>query len=216
MSKEPEELLPTRRSLLSRLKVWDDRESWHDFFQTYWKLIYTVAVRAGLNESEAQDVVQETIISVARQMPNFKYDPTRGSFKSWLFLITRRRVTDHFRKEYRRLKTEEPAAESMSRTTRLERIPDPAAALTGDVWEEEWKRQIFDQALKRVKRQIDPKQFQIFDCYVMKEWAVKDVTSAFGVNPNQVYLIKHRVSNLIAEEVRKLEITSEPASLSPS
>src|SRR6059058_5511900 len=108
MFKSPQEFIPTRRSLLSRLKQWDDQESWQDFFNTYWRLIYSVARRAGLGDGEAQDVVQETVAAVARQMPNFKYDPQAGSFKSWLLLITRRRILDHLRKEYRRVKVDEP------------------------------------------------------------------------------------------------------------
>src|SRR3974390_169637 len=102
------EFIPTRRSLLTRLKKWDDQASWQVFFDTYWKLIYGVALRAGLSESDAQDVVQDTVVSVARQMPQFKYNPALGSFKTWLLLIVRRRITDHLRKRYRRVKTVEP------------------------------------------------------------------------------------------------------------
>src|SRR5439155_297687 len=83
MIKTPEEIIPTRRSLLTRLKQWDDHESWKDFFDTYWKLVYGVAVKSGLNENEAQEVVQETVIAVAKKMHDFKYDPAVGSFKSW-------------------------------------------------------------------------------------------------------------------------------------
>ena len=86
--------IPTRRSLLTRLKCWDDQESWRDFFSTYWKLIYSVALKSGLSETEAQDAVQETVISVAKKMPGFNYDPATGSFKSWLLLVTRRRIAD--------------------------------------------------------------------------------------------------------------------------
>src|SRR5438046_1766960 len=63
------EIIATRSSLIKRLKNWDDRASWKDFFDTYWKLIYGVARAAGLNDAEAQDVVQETIICVAQKMP---------------------------------------------------------------------------------------------------------------------------------------------------
>jgi len=201
----PQDLVPTRRTLLSRLKQWNDQESWQDFFNTYWRLIYTVAIRAGLDKTEAQDVVQDTVISVARQMPNFKYDPARGSFKSWLFLITRRRINDHLRKQYRRVKIAEAEPSESARTAEIERVPDQAQSLAGEIWEEEWKRQLFAEALRRIKRRLEPKQFQIFDCYVLKEWPVKDVAAAFGVNANQIYLIKYRVSTLIEEEVRKLE-----------
>src|SRR5882672_375357 len=69
MAQMPNELIPTRATLIQRLKNWRDQSSWQDFFDTYWHLIYGVAVKRGLTQSEAQDVVQETMISVAKHMP---------------------------------------------------------------------------------------------------------------------------------------------------
>ena len=93
-----EELIPTRDSLLSRLKDWGDDESWRDFFNTYWKLVHGVALKAGLSEQEAEEVVQETVITVARRIPEFKYDPAVCSFKTWLLNLTRWRIVDQLRK----------------------------------------------------------------------------------------------------------------------
>src|SRR5713226_9379094 len=93
--------IPTRQSLLERMKDWQDHDSWQDFFNTYWRLIYNVAVHAGLTDVEAQEVVQETVISVAKKIGEYKADPSFGSFKSWLMLITRRRIADEFRKRRR-------------------------------------------------------------------------------------------------------------------
>src|SRR5712671_4553337 len=93
--------LPTQRSLLSRLRDLGDSDSWRTFFDTYWRLIYNLARKSGLSDADAQDVVQETVIAVARKMPEFRYDPAKGSFKQWLLLITRRRIHDHLRKLYR-------------------------------------------------------------------------------------------------------------------
>ena len=92
------EWLPTRATLIQRLKDWQDQASWQDFFDTYWKLIYRVAIKGGVSELEAQDVVQDTMIAVAKQMPGFKYDPRIGSFKAWLLNITRWRIVDVRRK----------------------------------------------------------------------------------------------------------------------
>ena len=203
--------IPTRRSLLTRLKKWDDQEGWQAFFDTYWQLIYGVAIRAGLSDSDAQDVVQETIISTARQMPQFKYDPAQGSFKSWLCLITRRRIADHFRKEYRRAPGEPGVAGDTTRTDLLERLPDPASTDWDAIWEEEWQRHLLEAALRRVKGQVELKHLQIFDCYVRKEWPVKEVSATFGVSPGQVYLIKHRVSALLQRELKNLENCSPDA-----
>src|SRR5688500_17725870 len=89
-----DEVIPTRGTLLSRLKDWEDHESWRDFFNTYWRLVYGVAIKAGLREHEAQEVVQETIITVARRIPEFEYNPRRCSFKTWLMNLTRWRIVD--------------------------------------------------------------------------------------------------------------------------
>src|SRR3974390_3946757 len=93
-----DELLPTRRSLLDRLRNWDDQTSWREFFDTYWKFIYSMAVRSGLSDQEAEDVVQETVISIAKKMPEFVYDPERCSFKGWLMHVTRLRIMDQLRR----------------------------------------------------------------------------------------------------------------------
>src|SRR5207249_11589098 len=91
-----DEFIPTRASLLGRLKNWGDQKSWQEFFDTYWKLIYSVAIKAGLSDSEAQDVVQETVLAVAKRVGEFKADPALGSFKGWLLRITQRRIADQF------------------------------------------------------------------------------------------------------------------------
>ena len=72
-------LLPTRQSLLSRLRDWQDDDGWREFFDTYWRLIYRVARQAGLDDATAQDVVQNTFIYLSRRMPKFRYDPARES-----------------------------------------------------------------------------------------------------------------------------------------
>src|SRR6266568_6792262 len=93
-----EDLAPTRHSLLRRMKDWEDQASWQEFFNLYWKLIYGVAIKAGLNDAEAQDVVQETVLAVAKNLKGFEVGRDRGSFKSWLLQTTRWRIADQFRK----------------------------------------------------------------------------------------------------------------------
>src|SRR5882757_10289430 len=123
MSQEKDELIPTRASLLHRLKDWQDRSSWQEFFDTYWKLIYGVARKAGMTVDEAQDVVQETMVSVARHMPTFKYDPALGSFKGWLLKMTRWRILDQLRKRGP-IQAHRPSSTD-SRTGTVEKVADP-------------------------------------------------------------------------------------------
>src|SRR5688572_2993280 len=92
-----EDFIPTRETLLIRLRDWKDDESWRQFFETYWKLIYKATIRAGLSDAEARDVVQETIVDVARKLPDFRYDPEVGSFKGYLLRLTKWRIADQLR-----------------------------------------------------------------------------------------------------------------------
>jgi len=196
------EFIPTRRTLLSRLRNWDDRESWRDFFDTYWRLIYSVCSRSGLSENDAQDVVQETVLSVAKQMPGFVYDPGKGTFKAWLLKITQRRIADHYRKNgpWRNgCETEAGGG--------IDQLADSRAMPAGDLWDEEWGHNLMLLAIKRVKARVQPKHYQIFDLAVMKEWPAKDIVDTLHVSRAEVYLAKHRVSNLVRQEAKRLELT---------
>ena len=204
MVRDPDRFIPTRRSLLSRLKNWDDQESWKDFFDTYWKLIHSVAVKAGLSDVEAQEVVQETVIAVAKQMQQFKYDPQIGSFKGWLLHTARWKISDQFRKRGGQAGATVSHSKTKTQTSTVERIADPAGLSLEALWDQQWERSIFDAALESVKRQVKAKQFQIFDLYAIKEWPVQKVARTLGVNIGRVYLAKHRVSALMKKELRKL------------
>lgn len=200
----------TRSSLLHRLKDWEDQGSWQDFFDTYWKLIYSVAIKAGLSDGEARDVVQETVLAVAKQMRTDGYDRTRSSFKHWLCLITRRRIIDHFRRRTDPELRHRPAnTDDTSRTDTLARQPDPASLEPDGVWEEEWQKNLVDAALERVKLLVTPKQFQIFDLSVLRQLPVSEVTGLLKVNAAQVYLARHRVGSLLKQEVKRLETRAE-------
>src|SRR5205809_2638938 len=90
--------LETRPSLLNRLKSGDDPQSWQEFYKIYGGLIRFFAEKAGLTADEAEEVVQETAIGVARRLPEFTYDPKVCRFKTWLLNLTRWRIQDQLRK----------------------------------------------------------------------------------------------------------------------
>jgi RNA polymerase sigma factor (sigma-70 family) len=197
-------LIVTRRSLVDRLANWDDQRRWQEFFDTYWKLIYSAARKSGLADAEAQEVVQETVITVAKNIDKLKYDPAVGSFKGWLLQITRWRIADQFRKREPE-GAKRPHLQDDRFTATIERVPDSRIVDLDAVWETEWKDNLLEAAIARVKKKIDPKQFQIFDCYVRKEWPAQKVAERLRVSVGQVYLARHRVAALLKKEIKALE-----------
>ena len=205
MAEPMDELIPTRATLIQRLKDWQDQSSWQDFFDTYWKLIYGTAIKSGLTATEAQDVVQETMISVAKHMPSFKYDPAIGSFKTWLLNMTRWRIKDQLRKRGPFVACDSSFEDTATGTRRVDKVVDPTSQDLDALWSVEWEKNLLNAAIAKVKRQLDPQKFQIFDLYVNKEWTPKKVAATFGIPVDQVYLAKHRTMDLIKKEVKRLE-----------
>lgn len=200
--------IPTRASLLERLKDMGDQASWNAFYEIYHGLIFSVAKRAGLNESEAGEVVQDTLISVAKKMPDFTYDPAKDSFKGWLLTVVRWRILDQLSK--RAVRSSERAdsgrqAEQDTRTATVHRVPDPAGTALERVWEEEWELQLLQAALGRIKRQVRPQHYQIYHLHVILGQPAHQVARALRVNTAQIYLAKHRVGNLLKKEVKRLK-----------
>lgn len=194
--------IPTRRTLLERLKAWDDHAGWREFFDTYWGLIYGVARQTGLNDAEAQDVVQETIVAVAKNISGFQYDPARGSFKSWLLQQTRWRVQGHFRKRQYQRDGERFPREQPLDTAILEQQPD---FNLDETWDAEWERNLLEVALQNVKTQVTPRQYQLFSLHVLNELPARLVAERLGAKLAQVYFAKYRISKLVKQEVKRLE-----------
>ena len=204
--KADDELIPTRQSLLSRLKDWQDHESWKVFFDTYWRLIYKAAIKAGLNDAEAQDVVQETIISVSKSMPTFRYNTEQGSFKSWLLKCTGWRIMNQFKKRRPALvQRSRVGSETETESDGIEELADPAGPELEAIWDQEWELNLVAAARERVKRQVDPKMYQIFDLCVREQWPVTRIAQVLKVKVPYIYMAKHRVGRLFKKELEILK-----------
>ena len=149
------------------------------------------------------------MISVSKKISDFKYDQSVGSFKGWLLKITRWRIADQLRKR-QPLAGPLPAYDAAAETAVGLPVSAAFAELTSTLpdaeWEAEWEMKLLHAASQKVKRQLDPQKYQIFDFYVNKDWPPEKVAATFGITISQVYLAKHRVTEMIAEEVRKLEL----------
>lgn len=196
----------TRKTLIQRLKDWGDQASWDEFFRIYSGFVFKVACKAGLSETEANEVVQETFIRVAKNMRKNNFTRDGGSFKAWLMNQTRWRIADQFRtrKQQDVYKGRPPDAFDDRRTATMDTIPDDSNHGFDAIWEREWKSNLTQMALSRVKAKVSAQQYQIFYCYVVKGWEVEEVRRDLGVSSAQVYLAKHRVGRVMRKELEYL------------
>jgi RNA polymerase sigma factor (sigma-70 family) len=187
-----EAFLVTRRSLVQRLSNLEDHRIWQEFFETYWRLIYSVARKAGLDAFEAEEAVQETVISVVRKIPEFRYDPDIGSFRGWLLTLAKWRIADQFRKRQSReaIDLEEGLIEQPWFT---------------EAWNQEWENHLLTASLERLKQKTSLSQFQVFECYVIKGWPARKVAKELQVSVGSVYLAKNRLLPILKEIMARVE-----------
>jgi RNA polymerase sigma-70 factor (ECF subfamily) len=164
-----------------------------------------------LTPEEAEEALQETILTLAKQLraengekPAFQYDPSVGSFKSYLLKTTRWRIKDQFRKRGPLVRKPARRDTRTNRTPTEARIPDPNNDIDAK-YEVDYKLTIQDAALERVKRSVKAKQYQVFDLYVLKQWPASKVASFLGLNVGQVFVAKHRVVAAMKKEVQRLQ-----------
>lgn len=212
--------LPTRDSLLNRIKDLGDDASWREFFEVYWELIYNLATKAGLNESEAQEVVQETVITVSRRINSFKTGAEHGSFKAWLLQQARWRIIDQFRKRDRFSAQANvtdawrglPAGREDSTATALQnRIPDPATLDLDKAWEEEWEKHLLKMAIERVKSEVSASQFQMFDLHSLQGLSAKETAKTLGTSVIAVHMATSRLRKRLRGEIKRLSRSSPEA-----
>jgi RNA polymerase sigma factor (sigma-70 family) len=199
----------TRVTLIERVKNPLDDESWQDFFQTYWKLIYQLALRLGLSDSEAEEVVQLTMIAVSRNIPKFKYNPSKGSFRNWLLQQARWQIRDAQRAREREghlvpIESREQSPHYPSdaaATATAHRVADDRAWRVPDA---SWSETVHSAAVAAVRAQFTVKQYQMFDLYVLRHWPAKRVTATLGVRGFLLYLWSSRVRRVYEKEIRRI------------
>ena len=210
----PARLLPqgvhTRASLLQRVRDWRDDDSWREFVGTYSLLIRSLALKSGLTEDEATEVVQATLISVADAIRDFRYDRARGSFKQWMGHQTKWKINDLLRQRQREQKffftREEP--ETSTRTGTMEKFSEERNEFAAFL-DRDWNEAVAAAAVTRVKAAVKPKHYQIFDLHAVKQWPLGRISRTLGVSVPQVYLIKSRVSLLLKMQTRKVQAQLE-------
>ena len=148
--------------------------------------------------------MQESVIAVAKKMHDFKYDPAVASFKTWLYQIVSRRIADQFRKRHRAGAVLEPLPDDGTEGPPLERLVDPASLQPDPEWEREWEENLVAAAADRVRRQVNPRHFQVFEYHVLQGHSAAETAQHLQTTSAAVYWIKHRVGRALRKEAARL------------
>ena len=177
----------TRASLILRLNDPANDLAWAEFLQVYEPMLFRLASRWGLQDADASEVVQETLLAVAKSIGNFSDDNRAGSFRRWLATLTRNKLADHLAKRSRQ--------ECGSGDTDVHRWLNQQAsdASSVSVWDWNEKRQVFAWAAKLVRSQVNDSTWQAFYRTTVQGESVQQVASDLGMREGMIYVARSRV-----------------------
>lgn len=193
----------TRLSVIEGIKDPDDRRRWEQFAGIYGPLLERGLRLNGLRDDEIEDVVQETLIRVCRKIGD--YDRSKGKFGVWLRQVAVNLAVDRVRKRRpcEERKAHRPPSDERDTAT-CDRLESPDETELDRRIHDEWAREVKERTLAAVRKRVTPKQYQVYDAYVVRGWPVDKVVKTLGVTANQIYIAKTRVGAVVEEEGRRI------------
>ena len=190
----------TRQTLIMKIRDQHDENSWEDFVYYYRNYIYVVIANMNVSHHDAEDLVQRVLLKVWEALPQFKFDPQKGKFRSWLCTIIRNTVITFIRKKSRNSAKIEKMKESGGDT----KDAFMSAPEIDAIAENEWKIHISNLAWENIKDDFSEKTLQ---CFIQSTDGKKTalIAQELGIEENSVYVYKKRVQDKLIREIKRLD-----------
>jgi RNA polymerase sigma-70 factor (ECF subfamily) len=185
-------------SLLERLRVAADPASWERLVALYTPLIRGTLGRYALQSSDVDDLAQEVLATVHRELPHFRHDLRTGAFRRWLRTIVVNRLRGFWR-----ARRSAPQALGDDLGAVLDRLEDPDSDLSR-LWDQEHDRHVARRLLELIEPEFEPGTWQAFRLLVLEGQPTREVARALGVTPNAVRIAKSRVLARFRQEAEGL------------
>ena len=192
----------TRSSVLKAVADTADESAWRRFFDLYAGFVFSIARSKGLNDADADDIVQIVFSDLARNLPSFKYDREKGRFRAYLSALTHWRVNDRLRHGKRDVEL---------KASFMEDAKACATADDEDFEEREWRSAALEEALRRIKPEVQSAHYAAFVASAIEGQDTETVARLHGVSIDNLYQIRKRLTAKLRETVKQvLEEMEQP------
>jgi RNA polymerase sigma factor (sigma-70 family) len=188
----------TRASLLVRLRDGGDVGAWQEFVRLYAPVIYGFARKRGLQDADAADLMQEVLRSLSSAVHRLEYDPVRGTFRGWLFTVTRNKVYNFLESRSRRV-------QGSGDSRMQQRLEQHADGDQSAEWEADYQRALAAQAMERVKSEFQAATWEAFIQTAVEGRTPAQVAPRVGLSVGAIYVAKSRVIARLRQEIERMQ-----------
>lgn len=190
---------PTSATLLERLRDRADAEAWQRLVDLYSPLLFGWLRRHALQDADVDDLVQEVLMAVAREAPQFQHSGRPGAFRHWLRTILANRLREYWRS--RRLRPK--ATGDSDFAALLDQLEDPDSGIS-HLWDQEHDRHVVRHLLAMIEPQFAPTTWQAFRRVVLEGARPDAVAAELGLTVNAIFIAKSRVLQRLRREAHDL------------
>lgn len=182
-----------------RLRNSHDEQAWGQFVDIYAPLIHAYGLHHGQQDADAADLAQEVLQAVATHAGQFDYDPRKGSFRGWLFAITRNKL----RNDLARRKNHPKAAGGTDMRRMMDEVPDEL--VSEEFWNQEHQRRLFHWAVGRIRQDFQQTTWDAFWRTAVEEKTAAHVARELNISVGAVYIARSRVLTRLRDEIGTVE-----------
>lgn len=193
------EFEPTRVTLLERLRTGKDQTAWLEFESTYRAFIFSLILRMGIPNADAEDISQTVLTKVWQKIEDFEYNRNRGKFHNWLAAMTRNTVKDFFRTK-KNFITGRDAVEYKETYNSIEQQILPEIEKLA---REEWILHITNLAWENIKNDLHENKRDVFK-YISQEIPNPEIAQKLGISETSVRVYKAEVFEKMRAEINRL------------
>ena len=194
----------TRSSVIRAVADTENAAAWNRLFDLYAGFVYSIARRKGLNDADADDIVQMVFADLARNLPSFKYDREKGRFRSYLAALVKWRVID-------RLKAVRRDADL--KADFMEEVKSAATTEDEDFEEREWQSAAMEETLRRIKPEVRPEHYAAFVASAVEGQDTDVVTKLYGISRDSLYQIRKRLTVKLREKLAEVRAEMDAPSI---
>ena len=189
----------TRLTLLQRVKNSSDEEAWAEFEKYYKTFIQMVLRKMNLRQGHIDDLTQEVLLLIWKKLPELQYDKTRARFRTWMSVLIRNKVIDHYRKE-KYLSRKQGMI--INETGNL--IPIVSEPELHEIFKREWESHVVALALESISKHFSEIAMQAFHM-TMDKVPYATISSELNIKENTIAQLKKRVRSRLKNEISRLK-----------
>jgi RNA polymerase sigma-70 factor, ECF subfamily len=185
----------TSISLLERLRFHPESADWKRLVELYTPLVRRWLLRQDVPTADADDLTQDVLGVVVRELADFQHNQRPGAFRAWLRAITVNRIRGYWRG---RQHSPQVGGDSDA-ARRLEQLEDLHSSLS-KLWDQEHDRYVLGRLVKLIEPEFPVAWWQAFRRHVVEGARASEVAKELDVSVNVVLLAKSRILRRLRQE----------------